>query len=197
MDNQAKLNDTKKKIIDACLDEFVENGLFKTSIRDLACALNMQSSGLYYYFKGKDEIVVACAEEAGVRMEDALLLPILNCIREDSSTVASKEMLKQVTPLMQFFAQVCTNKTYREKMQPVLNRLRERHAEYAVKYAEEFSCSPEEVAPYIYACVALVANYMIFQEEIYYKAPFELITSAVQTLKKRNKERISADSAKV
>lgn len=187
MENQEKLNGTKKKIIDTCLDEFVEKGLFRTSIRDLACAVNMQSSGLYYYFKSKDDIVTACAEEAGLRMEEVLLMPIWSCIKKDACEGCdAEEMMQTLTPYMQFFAQVCTTKEYREQMQPVLDRLKERHAEYAVKFAEELSCDPQEVASYLYACVALVANYMIFREEIYYRQPFELIASAIHSLKKRD-----------
>lgn len=193
MSKQTKAGETKKSIIDKCLDEFIKNGIFETSVRDLANGLHMQSSGLYYYFKSKDDIIVACAEEAGIRMEEALLLPVLNCIREDNPPVEEQRtMMEEMIPLMQFFAQVCTIKRYREKIQPVMNRLKARHTEYSEEFARQLSCKPEEVAPYLYACVAVVANYMIFGEEVYYQEPFALIASAIRAFKEKNE---AADEA--
>lgn len=174
----------RKEIVDICLEQFVEKGLYDISIRDLAAALGMQPSGLYYHFKSKDEIVVACAEEAELRLEDMLLLPIFDCPDDISHYVKILgESMPQIVPMMQFFTQVCTTKEYKTDIQPVLERLKKRHREYSIKFAGQLGCKPEEVAPYLYACVAIAANHMIFGENFYYTEPLYLIEGAIRELK--------------
>lgn len=178
----------RKEIIDVCLRTFIEEGLLRTSSRDLGNALNMQPSGLYYYFKGKDEIVVACAEEAGIRMEDTLIYPVLKSLDDKNANMdeimeKTTVRVEEMAPMMRFFTQVCTTRIYREDMQPILNRLKKRHSEYAVLFAEKLDCKPEEVAPYLYSCVAIVSNYMIFGEEFYFQKPLKLLTDAVNRFK--------------
>ena len=60
--------DSKKinKIIDICLDCFMEKGLTGTTTKDLCDALGVCNGAIYYYFKTKEEIVLACAEEGNV-----------------------------------------------------------------------------------------------------------------------------------
>lgn len=179
----------KKEIIDVCLNQFMETGLFRTTARDLGNALNMKSSALYYYFENKDEIVIACAEEAAIRIEDVLLLPVLNSLGDEKQYRAvAKEKMEESTPMMKFFTQVCTTNEYREAMQPVLDRMKARHHEYAVKLSRQLKCETEDVIPYLAACVAVVANYMVFGENFYYNEPIQLIADAIRTFKKREKK---------
>lgn len=52
--------------------------LVNTTSRDLSAALNLQNADIYYYFKSKDELVVACAEEAAYQLETNLIVPFKN-----------------------------------------------------------------------------------------------------------------------
>ena len=72
MDN----SDRRKEILNVCLDTFINKGLSETTVRDLSTALKLQSGGIYYWFKDKDEAVVACAEEAALRLENSLILQV-------------------------------------------------------------------------------------------------------------------------
>ena len=74
----------KTEIINICLDHFIKQGLFETSTRSLSKALKLQSSGLYNHFSSKDEAVIACAEQAAIRLEDTLILPAM---KEDRKSV--------------------------------------------------------------------------------------------------------------
>lgn len=56
-------------MIGICLDCFVEKGLTVTTTTDLCNANNLQNGGIYYYFDTKEEMVLACAEEAISRIE--------------------------------------------------------------------------------------------------------------------------------
>lgn len=69
--------------------------------------------------------MVACAEEAGIRMEDALIYPVMKSL-DDKNEIMDMTTLKveEMAPMMRFFTQVCTTKMYREAMRPILNRLK-------------------------------------------------------------------------
>lgn len=65
----------KREILDVCLATFIRRGLYETSVRDLSRALALQSGGIYYWFKDKDDVVVTCAEEAALRLKEHLIAP--------------------------------------------------------------------------------------------------------------------------
>ena len=67
--NTSKKAERTKEIIGICLDCFVEKGLTVTTTTDLCNANNLQNGGIYYYFDTKEEMVLACVEEAISRIE--------------------------------------------------------------------------------------------------------------------------------
>ena len=104
MDN----SDRRKEILNVCLDTFINKGLSETTVRDLSTALKLQSGGIYYWFKDKDEAVVACAEEAALRLENFLIFPALKDIKDpDKMMKHLKIRADEMQPTMKFFASVC------------------------------------------------------------------------------------------
>ena len=53
MDNPEK----KKEVVSKCLETFIRQGLSETSVRDLSGCLNLQSGGIYYYFRSEERRV--------------------------------------------------------------------------------------------------------------------------------------------
>lgn len=76
--------DSKKisKVIDTCLDCFIEKGLTATTTKDLCDALGVCNGAIYYYFKTKEEIVLACAEAAIDRIEQSAFAVVLENIKD-------------------------------------------------------------------------------------------------------------------
>lgn len=174
----------RREIVDACLRKFIEKGLYETTSRDLTDALNMRPSALYYHFKSKDDAVLECAEAAAIRLEEALILPVLHRMDQaDSMTEQPGEDSEELRAMIRFVAQVCTANKYREQMQPVLDRLREREAAYCEKFAKKLGCTQEELAPWFFAVTAATQSYMIFGEGAYSVKPQDLMKSAVWHLK--------------
>lgn len=113
MDN----SDRRKEILNVCLDTFINKGLSETTVRDLSTALKLQSGGIYYWFKDKDEAVVACAEEAALRLENFLIFPALKDIKDpDKMMKRLKIRADEMQPTMKFFASVCALSKYEERM---------------------------------------------------------------------------------
>lgn len=67
----------EKEIINNCLELLVARGLTQTTTRELSKVMKLKSGDMYYYFNSKDELIIACAEEAVIRVENSLLVPAL------------------------------------------------------------------------------------------------------------------------
>lgn len=103
----------KREILDVCLATFIRRGLYETSVRDLSRALALQSGGIYYWFKDKDDVVVTCAEEAALRLEEHLIAPALQDIREPDRMMERLRLrADELRPMMKFFASVCACSRY-------------------------------------------------------------------------------------
>lgn len=177
MDN----SDRRKEILNVCLDTFINKGLSETTVRDLSTALKLQSGGIYYWFKDKDEAVVACAEEAALRLENSLIFPALKDIKDpDKMMKRLKIRADEMRPTMKFFASVCALSKYEERMQPVLDRLAERYEAYARRFSKELNCDFDAVAPYVYFAITTITDYMIFGEAKYIFPQIELIKTALK-----------------
>ncbi len=158
--------DRRKEVVNACLNLFVERGLYKTSTRDLSKALSLQSGGLYYYFQTKDDAVVACVEEAISRLEDTLIVPVKKEIF-DPTTMMSRLLSRaeEMAPVMKFVVTVCSDKQYEELTKPILDSLGRRYIYYSEVFADLLDCKSQEINPFVYMCITSITNYMIFGEE--------------------------------
>ena len=173
----------KREILDVCLATFIRRGLYETSVRDLSRALALQSGGIYYWFKDKDDVVVTCAEEAALRLEEHLIAPALQDIREPDRMMERLRLrADELRPMMKFFASVCACSRYEERLRPVLGRLAERYEKYAARFASELHCELQEIAPYVYFAITTVTDYMIFGEASYIEPQIRLIKSAIRSI---------------
>ena len=175
--------DRRKEVINICLDLFIEKGLTATSTRSLSRALKLQDAGLYYYFETKDEAVIACAEEAALRLENALIPSALRDIGDpDIMMKRLQSRADEMAPTMRFLVTVCASSQYKDKMKPALDRLTDRYGHYAEQVAKKLSCNKEDVEPYVYLVITAVANYMIFAEDSLVAPQMQIAKEAIRNL---------------
>lgn len=173
--------DRKKQVINICLDLFIEKGLTATSTRELSSALKMQNAALYYYFESKDDAVIACAEEAAIRLENALIPSALKDIAEpDVMMVNLQKRADEMAPTMRFLVTVCASTQYKDKMKPALNRLAKRYDHYAEQVASKLNCNKEDIEPYVYMIVTAVSDYMIFAEDALVYPQIQIAKAAIK-----------------
>lgn len=100
--------DRKKEIINNCLELLVERGLTQTTTRELSKAMKLKSGGMYYYFNSKDELIIACAEEAVIRVENSLFIPALKELTQPKEMMEHLQInALEIAPTMKFFVSVC------------------------------------------------------------------------------------------
>lgn len=162
-------------IIRTCLEVFTEKGLINTTSRDLSAALNLQSAGIYYYFKSKDDLVVACAEEAALQLEKGLIPLEDNLDDLDQFMRDLRKKCDLMAPKMKFLAQTFTVPQYHDKLAPLLPAAVKRYKEYAIALAEKLGRDVAELEPYVYTGISAATDYMIFGEIAYIKPQFDRI----------------------
>lgn len=176
MENRNETADRKKEIIRTCLEVFTKKGLVNTTSRDLSAALNLQNAGIYYYFKSKDDLVVACAEEAAYQLETNLIVPLKNELDNPNQMMIDlQHKCDAMAPNMKFLAQAFTVEKYHKKLLPILTAMSERYKKYAQVFADILGRDVEEVEPYVYIGITAATNYMIFGENSYIKPQFDLL----------------------
>ena len=176
MEFKSNTADRKKEIIQTCLTVFTENGLLNTTSRELSAALNLQNAGIYYYFKSKDDLVVACAEEAAFQLETQLIVPLKDELSNPTKMMADlQKKCDKLAPNMKFLAQAFTDDKYHKKLYPFLAAMTERYKNYAQIFADALGRDVDEIEPYVYIGITAATNYMIFGENAYIKPQFDLI----------------------
>ncbi len=160
------ITERKKEIIEICLETFMRDGLINTSMRDLGKALDLDPTALYNHFESKDEVVIACAEEATVRIENNLFGTALKDINDPDKLVKDLDRIAvTMRPLMQFFINVCTSQKYCDKLKEVRYRQGDRYRFYIGKIADKLGCDYNDVAPLVYIVSNTMFSYMIFDPD--------------------------------
>ena len=188
--NEDKKKEKRNEIIGVCLDCFVKKGLTVTTTKDLCTAANLQNGGIYYYFSTKEEIVLACAEEAINRIEKSAFGIVLEDISDIRSMMDRLVTLAdKMSPTMRFLVSVCVSHEYEEQIKPSLVRLASRYPYYTDKIAEILGCTKDEVEPFIHLSILAINNYMIFSERALFDPQIESVKKELMSLaeRKRNK----------
>lgn len=180
----------RRELLSLCLDCLIEKGLTAATTKDLCSAAQLQNGGIYYYFTSKEEIVLACAEEAINRIEQAALDVVfedLNDIRHMMKHLGS--MADQMSPTMRFLVSVCVSQEYGEKVKPSLVRLAARYPYYTRRIARLLGCSESEVEPFVHLSILAINNYMIFAERALFDPQIEAAKNGLLALARRKQDR--------
>ena len=180
----------RRELLGLFLDCLIEKGLTAVTTKELCSAAQLQNGGIYYYFTSKDEIVLACAEEAINRIEQAALDVVfedLNDIRHMMEHLGS--MADKMSPTMRFLVSVCVSQEYGEKVKPTLVRLAAQYSYYTRRIARLLGCSESEVEPFVHLSILAINNYMIFAERALFDPQIEAAKNGLLALARRKQDR--------
>ena len=187
---EEKKIEKRRELIGVCLDCFIKKGLTAATTKDLCTSAQLQNGGIYYYFTSKEEIVLACAEEAINRIEQGAL----DVVFEDLSDIRHMmehlgSMADQMSPTMRFLVSVCVSQEYGEKVKPSLVRLAARYPYYTRRIARLLDCSESEVEPFVHLSILAINNYMIFAERALFDPQIEAAKNGLLALARRKQDR--------
>ena len=179
----------RQEVVGVCLDCFVEKGLTVATTKDLCTAAKLQNGGIYYYFSTKEEIVLACAEEAISRIERSAFDIVLEDISDVKGMMERLGVLAdKMSPTMRFLVSVCVSQEYGEKVKPALSRLAARYPYYTEKIAEILGCTQDEVEPFVHLSILALNNYMIFAERALFDPQIKAAKKELLRLAARKKK---------
>lgn len=188
--------DRKKEVINVCLDLFVSKGIHEASTRSLSCALKLQNSGLYYYFKSKDEAVVECFNQALSKVEIHLIQPLLRDIGHMEISIDRLiSQAKEMAPTMRFILQACSSPTYRDLVASI-TEFYERLEKHITKLSTQFNCGFDEVKSFIRLIITAVIDYMVFEETTNTKASLAPVKVLLELLMQKKIQDLPSDTNK-
>ena len=189
--SKERMDSTERKteVLNMFLDTLIAKGVSDTTVRDLSASINLQSAGMYYYYQTKEELIVACAEEAALRLEDNLISPALHDIEKPHQLI-TKLLLRaeEMAPTMKFLIQVCATPKYEHLIKPAIDRLSERYVFYSKKFADKLNCRVDDVSPYMYMCITAITNFMVFDTKEYIEPQMVIIENALNRLLQAKKK---------
>lgn len=186
MPKQIDAETRRKEVIDISLRVFAEKGLLTTSSRELSAALHMQNAAIYYYFKSKDDLVIACAEEAACRLENQLIAPLVYQLGDmDAMFVNLQIKADEMAPLMRFLVKAFSTPKYHDKLLPTLEGISRRYKKYVEMFAKALDADIPMIEPYVYMGITAATNYMIFGDNSFIKPQFDLIKAQLKQLQSR------------
>ena len=160
--------------------------LWVQKMNSIRNANNLQNGGIYYYFDTKEEIVLACAEEAISRIEQGAFSIALEDIKDVANMMNHLGTLAdELSPVMRFLVSVCVSQEYGNKVKPYLVQLAGRYPYYTKKIAEILGCTAAEVEPYVHLSILALNNYMIFNERALFLPQIEAAKKGLMQLAKR------------
>lgn len=181
----------RQEVVGVCLDCFVEKGLTVATTKDLCTAAKLQNGGIYYYFSTKEEIVLACAEEAISRIERSAFDIVLEDISDVKGMMERLGVLAdKMSPTMRFLVSVCVSQEYGEKVKPALSWLAARYPYYTEKIAEILGCTQDEVEPFVHLSILALNNYMIFAERALFDPQIKAAKKELLRLAARKKKEV-------
>jgi len=152
---QEHLDARRRQILDAARRSFIKNGFHATSMQDVLTEADLSAGAVYRYFRGKEDIIAAIAEEALAEltasvtdMLDTDPLPsIEDVVGQILETVGRMDSGQELANLaIQIWAEALRSPALAERVAQTVHSLRDVLAELAAVYAER-GLIPPDVSP--------------------------------------------------
>jgi TetR/AcrR family transcriptional regulator, transcriptional repressor of aconitase len=152
---QEHLDARRRQILDAARRCFIKNGFHATSMHDVLTEADLSAGAVYRYFRGKEDIIAAIADEALAElaasvtdMLDTDPLPSLeDVVGQILETVGRMDSGQELANLaIQIWAEALRSPALAERVAQTVNTLRDVLAELAAVYVER-GLIPADVSP--------------------------------------------------
>ena len=151
----AKAEETRERILDAALRLFREKGFDETTMRDVAIAAGVATGAAYYYFRSKQDLVMAfyvrTAEEARAELPERIAAS--SDLRKRIRAIIDYKMAQFVPNRRLMIALLRSGIDPRDPLSPFgaeTKELRDEHVDY-FRVAIEGSTTkvPKDIAPHV------------------------------------------------
>lgn len=159
------VSDKKKAIIRATWGYLLKTGLANASIGDLCREAKLAQSSLYYWFENKDDIWISAGKYGLSKVVDNLFeftLNHTNNIRKYFDTLLNE--VEKYKYELRLAIQITTSPVFGERMRDKSKDFRLLYEKYADELISIFECSHHQAEIFIYAIIAFVIDYAIWDD---------------------------------
>lgn len=175
--------DIRKEILDKCFDYLVRKGLEQSSVKNLCEETGISSGSIYYWFKGRDEMILDCTKYGlGKVINDMFGYALLNS--DDMMFLLNRfsaEVMKYKKELHLIY-QVVMSEQYGEEMRKQADKLRINYDIYGRRLSDKMNIPYEKLRPYVYMFISSILNYVVWEDDKLMQAEFECICRAVEQM---------------
>lgn len=165
----AKADAKREEMLDAFIGAFTEYGIDKASTKKLTTSAGVNEALLYYYFKDKNEAILACVERCYERYKTGTLDIFRKNISDVDKMMDKLQAYTKKTMLEQRFAlEVLAHPVYSKKILPVVDELNQELDNDIREYAREHGKDEDLLSVWVEMVTQSLVYYAITKNEDYF-----------------------------
>lgn len=196
---EAQRNSKKKELMEKCYEGLAELGLHGTGIRTLAKYCGYNTTMIYTYFNGLDDLIISSTEHCMTQVEDEFMekapldvMALGKFIDEIPYWTAEKHGKKY-----RLMYQVYTHPKYRQYGQKFFSGVDQRYTEYAKRLESKLGIPYSKLTPLIFILIRACVHYALFEDEFYLKAQTDVLKETLELfILKYNPEALQKEELK-
>ena len=166
----------KNIVLKQCFDYLIENGIDKTSIRDLQKVTGMSSSSIYYWFDNKYSLIVSAVEHGLEQVARDIFREAINCIDNFQAFVNRLPyIILDFKKQLRIVIQLSTSQQYRKALRDLSLTFSLFYDSFAEELAQKLKCNKIKVRALVYLVVSAVIHMVVFEDIEVAKMEFEFI----------------------
>ncbi|MET9956708.1 helix-turn-helix domain-containing protein [Streptomyces sp. NPDC006339] len=193
--SQEHLDARRRQILDGAARCFARNGFHATSMQDVLTEVGLSAGAVYRYFRGKDELIAAIAEEAfaGVRgafeeasratpppTPDVLLGAVLRLFLEERIPGADRQAFPRL--ILQVWSETLRDERLAATLAAGFHGMREVWAGLVAAYQENGLLPADVSADHMVRILIAIAQGCIAQQALFGDMSVEILEGGVRGL---------------
>ena len=157
--------DVREKFLEASFGYLTENGLDNISLRELGKKTGISLGSVYYWFEGKDGLIISAAEYGLGKVAEQIFDYAFKNMNDMKAFFGSCiEEISKYKMQLRFIYQIATSPIYGEWMRSRADELNCLYESYAEKLSKLLGCSVEEMAPLVYMFNSIILDYVVWDD---------------------------------
>ncbi|MBE7054285.1 MAG: TetR/AcrR family transcriptional regulator [Ruminococcaceae bacterium] len=159
-------SDKKKEITEKTWQYLLKTGLTSSSVGELCREMQLAQSSLYHFFENKYDIWISAGKYGLSKIVDALFTYTFN--HTENINEYFETFLDEVDKYkeeLRLAIQITTSPVFGQLMRQKSRTFRVFYERYAERIINDFKCSKLEANVFIYTIIAIVMDYVIWDDK--------------------------------
>ncbi len=178
------VKDIEKVFLEPSFKYLVENGLENTSVRDLCKEMKVSYGSLYYWFEGKEDIYISVINYGlGKIVTELFQVVFERIVNLDLFFNTFIDEVDKYKKELRLIIQFATSHEYGELVREKTKEFNLVYEKYIANLADILNLSGAEVAPIIYMLIAILSDYVVWEDREATDMQMNFLYDTVQSMK--------------